>query len=197
MPTAEILRTRGIVFDIIFVLGVTPVSIHPIQPGTRLPESLLQRLCTQLNNEITKGTTFPFTEPMSMAQFQTYWFSNFAGIMMKGRDDIVREGRDWESDCLGMFMVLPRYPGRSAHVCTGQFLICDNQRGKGAGKVLVNTFIDWAMKLVHILRRKYNEWICTYECCRTIHPPSSISSTRPTSRSSISWKISASSESEP
>ncbi|KAF3926443.1 hypothetical protein AA313_de0206317 [Arthrobotrys entomopaga] len=85
---------------------------------------------------------------MSLLQFQSYWFSNYAAIMLRGRDEsLLREGRDWEADCVGTFVVFPRYPGRSAHICTGQFLICDKHRGKGAGKVLISTFLDHATKL--------------------------------------------------
>ncbi|EPS44638.1 hypothetical protein H072_1421 [Dactylellina haptotyla CBS 200.50] len=127
---------------------VTPITIFPIPPGFRLPESLLQKLCNEFNHEIDQGSTFPFTEPMSLLQFQSYWFSNYAAIMLKGRDEtLLREGRDWDADCIGTFLVFPRYPGRSSHICTGQFLICDGFRGKGAGKVLVSTFLDHATKL--------------------------------------------------
>ncbi|KAK6536265.1 hypothetical protein TWF281_000507 [Arthrobotrys megalospora] len=129
---------------------VTPITIFPIPPGHRLPEPLLLKLCAEFNHEIERGNTFPFTEPMSIIQFQSYWFSNYAAIMMKGREEtLVCEGRDWENDCLGTFLVFPRYPGRSSHICTGQFLICEASRGKGAGKVLVSTFLDYATKLAY------------------------------------------------
>ncbi|EWC45587.1 hypothetical protein DRE_05445 [Drechslerella stenobrocha 248] len=127
---------------------VTPITIFPIPPGFRLPESLLLKLCTEFNRELERGTTFPFTEPMSLPQFQAYWFSNHAAVMLKGKDEILlREGRDWDAECVGTFLVFPRFPGRSSHICTGQFLICDGFRGKGAGKVLVSTFLDHATKL--------------------------------------------------
>ncbi|RVD80899.1 uncharacterized protein DFL_008783 [Arthrobotrys flagrans] len=129
---------------------VTPITIFPIPPGHRLPEPLLLKLCAEFNHEIERGNTFPFTEPMSLPQFQSYWFSNYAAIMMKGREEtLFCEGRDWENDCLGTFLVFPRYPGRSSHICTGQFLICQASRGKGAGKVLVSTFLDYATRLAY------------------------------------------------
>ncbi|KAK6537972.1 hypothetical protein TWF694_010865 [Orbilia ellipsospora] len=85
---------------------------------------------------------------MSLLQFQSYWFSNYAAIMLRGRDEtLLREGRDWDADCVGTFVVFPRYPGRSAHICSGQFFICDKYRGKGAGKVLISTYLDHATKL--------------------------------------------------
>ncbi|KAK6363038.1 hypothetical protein TWF730_000485 [Orbilia blumenaviensis] len=87
---------------------------------------------------------------MSLPQFQSYWFSNYAAIMMRGREEsLFSDTRDWENDCLGTFLVFPRYPGRSSHICTGQFLVCEAFRGRGAGKALVAAFLDYATKLTY------------------------------------------------
>ncbi|CAI4043581.1 hypothetical protein SKDZ_10G0910 [Saccharomyces kudriavzevii ZP591] len=53
----------------------------------------------------------------------------------------------WEKQCLGIFDLKPAYPGRSAHVVTGTFLVNAGIRGKGIGKTLVETFIEWSKKL--------------------------------------------------
>ncbi|KAF3907155.1 hypothetical protein ABW21_db0206345 [Orbilia brochopaga] len=88
---------------------------------------------------------------MSVQQFQSYWFSNHAAVMVKGKEDVLlREGRDWNAECVGTFLVIPRYPGRSSHICTGQFLVCENFRRKGAGKTLMNAFMDHASKLGYV-----------------------------------------------
>ncbi|KAJ6264684.1 hypothetical protein Dda_0833 [Drechslerella dactyloides] len=127
---------------------VTPNTVFPVPPGFALPETLILKLCSEFNRELERGTSFPFTEPMSLHQFQAYWFSNHAAVMVQGKEDaLLRDGRDWDADCVGSFLVIPRYPGRSSHICTGQFLICENFRRKGAGKVLISAFMEYATKL--------------------------------------------------
>ncbi|CCK73596.1 Spt10p NDAI_0G06130 [Naumovozyma dairenensis CBS 421] len=53
----------------------------------------------------------------------------------------------WEKQCLGIFALQPAYPGRSSHVVTGTFLVNAGIRGKGIGKTLVETFVEWAQRL--------------------------------------------------
>lgn len=53
----------------------------------------------------------------------------------------------WEQQCLGYFSIQPAYPGRSAHVVTGNFVVNAGIRGKRIGRTLVETFIRWSIKL--------------------------------------------------
>lgn len=53
----------------------------------------------------------------------------------------------WEKQCLGIFSLQSAFPGRSAHVATGTFLVNAGIRGKGIGRTLVETFIDWSKLL--------------------------------------------------
>ncbi|KAL2707642.1 Protein SPT10 [Kluyveromyces marxianus] len=53
----------------------------------------------------------------------------------------------WERQCLGIFNLIPAYPGRSSHVATGTFLVNAGIRGKGIGKTLVDCFLNWAPQL--------------------------------------------------
>lgn len=53
----------------------------------------------------------------------------------------------WEKQCLGIFELQPLFPGRSSHVVTGLFLVNAGIRGKGIGRTLVETFIDWSKRL--------------------------------------------------
>ncbi|GCE97486.1 hypothetical protein ZYGM_002301 [Zygosaccharomyces mellis] len=53
----------------------------------------------------------------------------------------------WEQQCLGYFSIQPAYPGRSAHIVTGNFVVNAGIRGKRIGRTLVETFIRWSMKL--------------------------------------------------
>ena len=53
----------------------------------------------------------------------------------------------WEKQCLGIFALQPAYPGRSSHVVTGTFLVNAGIRGKGIGRTLVETFVEWSTRL--------------------------------------------------
>lgn len=53
----------------------------------------------------------------------------------------------WEKQCLGVFSLQPAFPGRSSHIATGNFLVNAGIRGKGIGKTLVDTFLEWATHL--------------------------------------------------
>ncbi|CAL9736187.1 protein Spt10p [Monosporozyma servazzii] len=53
----------------------------------------------------------------------------------------------WEKQCLGVFSLQPAYPGRSSHISTGTFLVNAGIRGKGIGKALADTFLEWAKVL--------------------------------------------------
>lgn len=53
----------------------------------------------------------------------------------------------WEKQCLGTFNLIPAYPGRSSHVVTGAFLVNAGIRGKGIGRTLVESFLEWAPQL--------------------------------------------------
>lgn len=53
----------------------------------------------------------------------------------------------WEKQCLGLFSLEPAYPGRSSHIVTGSFLVNAGIRGKGIGKTLVETFVEWSQRL--------------------------------------------------
>ena len=51
---------------------------------------------------------------MSAEKFAEYWFGTFAVVAVLGDGDDdggLREGRDWEKECLGTFSVKPNYPG--------------------------------------------------------------------------------------
>lgn len=54
---------------------------------------------------------------MNVEKFAEYWFGTFAvvAVLGDGQDGGdaggLREGRDWEKECLGTFYVKPNYPG--------------------------------------------------------------------------------------
>ncbi|KAJ8107784.1 hypothetical protein OPT61_g8627 [Boeremia exigua] len=93
-------------------------------------------------------------EPLPLENFGPYWFGVFGAIMLLGEiqdgrelHDMARRGCDWERECLGSFYIKPNYPGRSSHVCNGGFLVTDASRNRGVGRLMGETYLDWAPKL--------------------------------------------------
>lgn len=93
----------------------TPVTLYPITNGPQsLPADLISFLHGEFSAEIQRGSTYPMEEAMSVEKFAEYWFGTFAvvAVLGDGQDDGgLREGRDWEKECLGTFYVKPNYPG--------------------------------------------------------------------------------------
>ncbi|CAN6674539.1 protein Spt10p [Trichomonascus vanleenenianus] len=136
-------------YTVILKDGQTVATIYPVQRVHDVPVGLLAFLCDEFNAEIDRGDTLPFFEPQAMQQFQEYWFSGVAGVMLIGNHASLSldDRRQWEKECLGTFTVSPRYPGRCAHICTASFLVNAGIRRQGIGRTLAETFLDWAAKL--------------------------------------------------
>jgi len=93
-------------------------------------------------------------DPLALEAFGPYWFGVFGAIMLLGEiqdgrelHEMARRGCDWERECLGSFYIKPNYPGRSSHVCNGGFLVTDASRNRGVGRLMGETYLDWAPKL--------------------------------------------------
>lgn len=134
---------------------ITIATIIPFSAPNQVPLTLSAYLCDQLAREIEKGDTYPMYEPIPFENFGLYWFGVFGAIMLLGeiRDgrelhEMARRGCDWERECLGSFYIKPNYPGRSSHVCNGGFLVTDASRNRGVGRLMGETYLDWAPKLV-------------------------------------------------
>ncbi|KAB2105765.1 hypothetical protein AG0111_0g5745 [Alternaria gaisen] len=133
---------------------VTSATIIPFSAPNQVPLTLLAYLCDQLGREIEKGDTYPMVEPLTLEAFGPYWFGVFGAIMLLGEiqdgrelHEMARRGCDWERECLGSFYIKPNYPGRSSHVCNGGFLVTDASRNRGVGRLMGETYLDWAPKL--------------------------------------------------
>ncbi|CAO2656471.1 Nn.00g052740.m01.CDS01 [Neocucurbitaria sp. VM-36] len=133
---------------------VTTATIIPFSAPNQVPLTLLAYLCDQLGREIEKGDTYPMVEPLPLENFGPYWFGVFGAIMLLGEiqdgrelHEMARRGCDWERECLGSFYIKPNYPGRSSHVCNGGFLVTDASRNRGVGRLMGETYLDWAPKL--------------------------------------------------
>ncbi|RCI17347.1 hypothetical protein L249_3134 [Ophiocordyceps polyrhachis-furcata BCC 54312] len=132
--------------------GHTKATILPFTSPDRVPASLLEFLCDQFNKEIEAGDTYPMVDAMTVAAFGEYWFQTFAAIMLLGvLDDVNASSNDdvdyWSDLCLGSYYVKPNYPGRSSHVCNAGFLVAEGARNRGVGRLLGESYVDWAPKL--------------------------------------------------
>ncbi|KAI1822581.1 hypothetical protein F4861DRAFT_382925 [Xylaria intraflava] len=128
----------------------TIATVVPFVSRDHVPSSLLRYLSDQFAKEIEGGDTYPMTDPMPFETFSAYWLQNFAGIMLLGQidsPDEVVEGKDWSQECLGSFYIKPNYPGRSSHVCNAGFLVTGAARNRGVGRLMGETYLDWAPKL--------------------------------------------------
>ena len=128
----------------------TVATIVPFASRYQAPDSLLRYLNDQFNKEIEGGDTYPMMEIMPFEKFASYWFQNFGAIMLLGdigsADEVV-DGKDWSKECLGTFYIKPNYPGRSSHVCNAGFIVTDASRNRGVGRLMGETYLEWAPKL--------------------------------------------------
>jgi GNAT superfamily N-acetyltransferase len=129
---------------------VTVATIVPFSSPHQVPTSLLAYLSDQLNKEIENGDTYPMIDTMPVDKFGSYWFQNFAAVMLLGNiegPEEVTEGKNWARECLGSFYIKPNYPGRSSHVCNAGFLVTDAARNRGVGRLMGESYLEWAPRL--------------------------------------------------
>lgn len=129
----------------------TVATILPVGAARhQVPASLVTYLCGQINREIEGGDTYPMMETFTPDSFADYWFQNFGAVMLLGdieSADDIPDSHDWARDCLGSFYIKPNYPGRSSHVCNGGLLVTDASRNRGVGRLMGESYIDWAPRL--------------------------------------------------
>ncbi|EAQ83568.1 hypothetical protein CHGG_09972 [Chaetomium globosum CBS 148.51] len=140
----------------------TVATVVPFASQHQVPGSLLRYLSDQFNKEIDGGDTYPMLEPMAVDTFSAYWFQKFGGVMLLGHIESaaeVVEGTDWSKECLGTFYIKPNYPGRSSHICNAGFVVTDAARNRGVGRLMGETYLEWAPKLGY----KYSVFNLVYE----------------------------------
>ncbi|OBA27722.1 hypothetical protein HANVADRAFT_15308, partial [Hanseniaspora valbyensis NRRL Y-1626] len=138
--------------------GEFDVTLYPIYPAQSkyIPSRLINFLKHEYNQEILKGITLPYLKQMTNKEFINFWFKD------KDDDDEEEEEKEldsngmpdsylnhikWESQCLGIFNIVPCYEGRSSHICTASFLVNEGIRNKLVGSFLMEKFLYWAPKL--------------------------------------------------
>ncbi|KAF2765576.1 hypothetical protein EJ03DRAFT_338962 [Teratosphaeria nubilosa] len=133
---------------------ITIATLIPFSSPAQVPPRLTAYLSELLNREIEKGDTYPMMDGMAVSRFGEYWFSNFGAVMVLGdvqsADEVIameNRGADWNKECLGSLYIKPNYPGRSSHVCSGDFLVTDAARNRGVGRFMGEGYLEWAPKL--------------------------------------------------
>lgn len=126
-------------------------TILPVAALSKVPRSLADFLCAQMNSEIEAGDTYPMLEPFPEDAFAKYWFANFVAVCVAGSLEGVgalKEEGAWEGKVLGTFYIKPNYTGRSSHVSNAGFLVTEAARGKGVGRAMGEAYVRWAPELV-------------------------------------------------
>ncbi|KAJ5959624.1 uncharacterized protein N7479_006774 [Penicillium vulpinum] len=126
-----------------------PMTLYPITEGPQtVPKDLIKFLHDEFTAEILRGGTYPMEQPMPLEQFADYWFGTFAVLaILDDEGGGLREGRNWESVCLGTFYIKPNYPGRCSHNCNAGFLTTTAARGKGVGQAMGEAYLEFAPRL--------------------------------------------------
>lgn len=92
-----------------------------------------------LNTIIIEGKTYPQKQPLSQAEFATYWLSQDAFVVRSSGENATYNPQE----VLGAFYIKPNFPGRCSHICNAGFIVQPGLRGQGIGR-----FMGEAMLLI-------------------------------------------------
>ncbi|PQO94039.1 GNAT family N-acetyltransferase [Massilia phosphatilytica] len=94
-----------------------------MRPATRDDASamlgLLQSVCRE-------GSALPFTDGIDAGMIDHIWLQAKGCVLACDNGEV-----------LGMYRYGPAMPGRGSHIATATFLVSENARGRGVGRVLV------------------------------------------------------------
>lgn len=90
---------------------------------------------------VEEGTSYPHDRFPDHDDFMDYWFH--------GKDTVVAYVPDREraAGMAGAFYLKPNWPGRAGHVANAGFIVAPEWRGKGLGRLLGTTMLDYAKQL--------------------------------------------------
>ncbi len=137
-------------------------TILPFVSALDIPLALMALMSKTFNAEIEAGDTYPMLTHMPLSQFASYWLQNFAAVMLIGnwtpanklqeceqisQDSGGAQPMNYEEIFCGTYYIKPNYPGRSGHISNAGFLVAPKARGKGGGRLLGESYLDYAPKL--------------------------------------------------
>lgn len=85
--------------------------------------TLFEAMGTVFNNEVDRGDTYPQEYRLDTSQFDNYFFSGDAFVLLKGHYDRATDvqpkssASEWDSDLLGFFYIKPNFPVRQIRGC--------------------------------------------------------------------------------
>ncbi|QRV98146.1 GNAT family acetyltransferase [Ceratobasidium sp. AG-Ba] len=109
-------------------------------------------VCSEFEQELEAGQTYPQEGPMDRAAFEGYFFAADVFVGMAVPDDEVatlvhesiedvRGTRSWDESVVGSYYVKPNYPGRSSHICNAGFVVRPRFRRLGVGRILGQSYV--------------------------------------------------------
>lgn len=96
-----------------------------------------------LNLVIIEGKTYPQNQPLSQAEFATYWLNQDAFVVRASVEDATHQPKE----VLGGFYLKPNFPGRCSHVCNAGFIVQPGLRGQGIGRFMGEAMLEIAANL--------------------------------------------------
>jgi ribosomal protein S18 acetylase RimI-like enzyme len=96
-----------------------------------------------LNSVIVEGKTYPQKQPLSQAEFSSYWLSKDAFVVRASAVDSTQKPKD----ILGAFYLKPNFPGRCSHICNAGFIVQARLRGQGIGRFMGESMLKIAASL--------------------------------------------------
>jgi len=96
-----------------------------------------------LNSVILEGKTYPQKQPLSKAEFSSYWLSKDAFVVRASDVDDTQKPKE----ILGAFYLKPNFPGRCSHICNAGFIVQDRLRGQGIGRFMGESMLKIAAHL--------------------------------------------------
>lgn len=140
----------------------TKVTAFPIFHHSQIPDSLLEYMNKEFNDEIERGDTYAYLDHMTKQEYTDYWFQSFCVVLLATWDDKIPDVQDssyWKDNFLGTFYIKPNYAPRCSHNCNGAFIVNHSQRGKRIGQRLAQVYMKWAP----ILGYKYSVFNLVFE----------------------------------
>ncbi|MBX9259028.1 GNAT family N-acetyltransferase [Desmonostoc muscorum CCALA 125] len=96
-----------------------------------------------LNSVIFEGKTYPQKQPLSQAEFSSYWLSKDAFVVRASVVDTTHKPKE----ILGAFYLKPNFPGRCSHICNAGFIVQPRLRGQGIGRFMGEAMLSIAANL--------------------------------------------------
>lgn len=109
----------------------------------QVPKAIVTQMQQLFNDVIEEGKTYPNVETLDYNGFKTYWMKYFCAIMVDGEHNELSDTQR----LLGTYYVKPNYVGRCSKVSNAGFLVTPSSRGRGVGKALGKTYVNWGGKL--------------------------------------------------